>query len=97
MLEKIGARQQSLAAELKLNTDVDEKSYLRRDWSRLRTFLELLHDLGPHMTPENAVSAVQLLLRMSLDPIVTDLIPIRAAHASAMRSLVGGLASVGHG
>ncbi|KAI0019905.1 hypothetical protein F4780DRAFT_401004 [Xylariomycetidae sp. FL0641] len=60
--------------------------YTGRDWTGLKTFLQLLARIAPDLKTANAISAVQLLLRMSLDPIVAS--TVRDEHAAALGALV---------
>lgn len=64
--------------------------YLERDWSSLVTFLQLLGRIAPSLQPAAAISAVQLLLRMSMDPVVAAV--VREHHTRAMAALVSRLA-----
>ncbi|KAI1111857.1 hypothetical protein F5Y14DRAFT_288293 [Nemania sp. NC0429] len=64
--------------------------YLERDWSALVAFLQLLSRIAPSLQPAAAISAVQLLLRMSMDPVVAAV--VREHHTCAMAALVSRLA-----
>ncbi|KAI1811077.1 hypothetical protein GGS20DRAFT_588901 [Poronia punctata] len=68
--ERIGgpkyAREHS---RLKTSTEA-RRGYLERNWSPLIVYLDLLERIAPHLRISAAISAVQLLLRMSLDPVV---------------------------
>ncbi|TGJ82815.1 hypothetical protein E0Z10_g5929 [Xylaria hypoxylon] len=64
--------------------------YLERNWSPLVTFLQLLERIAPNLQTSAAISAVQLLLRMSMDPVVAGVVYER--YVSAMTILVSSLA-----
>ncbi|KAI2464428.1 hypothetical protein F4781DRAFT_73207 [Annulohypoxylon bovei var. microspora] len=66
-----------------------EDPYPGKDWTGLVTFLELLQRMAPHLSTENAIGAIKLLLRMALDPLVTT--TVRSEHAATMEALVGTL------
>ncbi|RWA14136.1 hypothetical protein EKO27_g987 [Xylaria grammica] len=90
LLETVGgpkyAREHS---KFKSTTDVREE-YLERNWSPLVTFLQLLERIAPNLQTSSAISAIQLLLRMSMDPVVAAV--VREHHARAMTILVSSLA-----
>jgi hypothetical protein len=90
LLERIGgpryAREHS---KFKSTTEVRHE-YLERNWSPLVSFLQLLHRIAPDLQTSSAISAVQLLLRMSLDPVVATV--VREHHMRAMTTLVSRLA-----
>ncbi|KAI8632794.1 hypothetical protein F5Y19DRAFT_330398 [Xylariaceae sp. FL1651] len=90
MLERIGgpkyAREHS---KFKSTTEVRHE-YLERDWTALVAFLQLLERIAPNLQTSAAISAVQLLLRMSLDPVVATI--VREHHMGAMKMLVSRLA-----
>lgn len=62
--------------------------YPGRDWSPLRYFLQLLTRMAPNLAPENITSAVQLLLRLSLDPIVGSVAGVRVEYSNAVLALI---------
>lgn len=64
--------------------------YLERDWSPLVTFLQLLVHIAPGLQTASAISALQLLLRMSMDPVVGTV--VRDHHMHAVTALVSSLA-----
>ncbi|KAI1819695.1 hypothetical protein F4861DRAFT_122019 [Xylaria intraflava] len=66
------------------------REYLERNWSPLVAFLQLLDRLAPSLQTASAISAVQLLLRMSLDPVVAAV--VREHHTRAMTMLISKLA-----
>ncbi|XXH02579.1 phospholipid transporting ATPase [Hypoxylon texense] len=70
-----------------------ENPYLRKDWSGVVTFLELLERMAPDLSTPTVVEAIQLLLRMALDPVVNT--TVRGEHVAAMEALVGALAKLG--
>lgn len=72
-----------------------EDPYPKKDWAGLVTFLELLERMAPNLSTENAIGAIQLLLRMGLDPIVST--TVRGEHAAAMEALAGALPKLGTG
>lgn len=91
MLEKIGGPKYSLEhAEFK-QTAGQNRPYLGKHWSLLRSFLDLLARMAPNLAPATTVCAIQLLLRMSLDPIVRTTVQIRGEHAAALKALVSAL------
>lgn len=63
--------------------------YLERDWSPLVTFLQLLVHIAPGLQTASAISALQLLLRMSMDPVVGMI--VRDQHMHAVTALVSSL------
>ncbi|KAI1379863.1 hypothetical protein F4677DRAFT_407840, partial [Hypoxylon crocopeplum] len=91
MLEKLDGPKYSRAQKnTKLQTFLKlEDPYPRRDWTGLVTFLELLERMAPNLSASSAIGAIQLLLRMALDPLVST--TVRAEHAAAMEALVGTL------
>ncbi|KAI1351300.1 hypothetical protein F5Y01DRAFT_128305 [Xylaria sp. FL0043] len=90
LLEAVGgpkyAREHS---KLKSTTEVRQE-YLERNWSPLVTFLQLLERIAPSLRTASAISAIQLLLRMSMDPVVASV--VREHHMRAMVALVSSLA-----
>ncbi|KAI0172487.1 hypothetical protein GGR52DRAFT_544823 [Hypoxylon sp. FL1284] len=66
-----------------------EDPYRRKDWAGLVAFLELLERMAPNLSTPNVVDAIQLLLRMALDPLVSA--KVRAEHLGAMEALVAAL------
>ncbi|TRX98401.1 hypothetical protein FHL15_000475 [Xylaria flabelliformis] len=48
--------------------------YLERNWSPLVEFLQLLDRIAPALQAMSAAGAVQLLLRMSMDPVVAAVV-----------------------
>ncbi|KAI1181114.1 hypothetical protein F4777DRAFT_525928 [Nemania sp. FL0916] len=75
--------------KLRSTTEVRHE-YLERNWSPLVTFLQLLSRIAPNLQPPAAISAVQLLLRMSMDPVVA--VVVREQHMCALAALVSSLA-----
>ncbi|KAI1125598.1 hypothetical protein F5Y10DRAFT_226302 [Nemania abortiva] len=75
--------------KFKSTTEV-RNEYLERNWSPLVTFLQLMARLAPNLQPAAAISAVQLLLRMSMDPVVATV--VREHHMRAMTAIVLSLA-----
>ncbi|KAK8073760.1 hypothetical protein PG994_004659 [Apiospora phragmitis] len=72
-----------------------EQSYRERNWSPVSTFLKLLERMAPNLAPETIIGAIQILIRMSLDPIVSRDIRIRIDHFSAIEALVSALPGTG--
>jgi len=64
--------------------------YLEQNWSPLVAFLQLLERIAPHLQRKPAISAIQLLLRISLDPVVNTV--VHEHHTRAMTALVSTLA-----
>lgn len=90
LLEAVGGpRYAREHTKLESTTEVRHE-YLERDWSSLVTFLQLLGRIAPSLQPAAAISAVQLLLRMSMDPVVAAV--VREHHTRAMTALVSRLA-----
>ncbi|KAI1854316.1 hypothetical protein JX266_001457 [Neoarthrinium moseri] len=91
MLEKIGGQKHETSKQkFELSPGLQDP-YSRRDWSPLRHFLQLLAEMAPNLTSKNATSAVQLLLRLSLDPVVDRAPGVRAEYAKAMVALESAL------
>ncbi|KAI1408097.1 hypothetical protein F5Y13DRAFT_114744 [Hypoxylon sp. FL1857] len=95
MLEKIGGPKYSRSQNrTKLQSFPKvEDPYPGRDWTGLVTFLELVERMAPHLSKENIIGAIQLLVRLGLDPIVST--TVRSEHAAAMEALVGALPKLG--
>ncbi|OTA79333.1 hypothetical protein M434DRAFT_239086 [Hypoxylon sp. CO27-5] len=95
MLEKLGGPRYSRSqSHAKFQSFPKlEDPYPGRDWTGLVTFLELLERMAPHLSEESVIGAIQLLLRMGLDPLVSTL--VRSEHAAAMEALVGALPKLG--
>lgn len=90
LLEAVGGpRYAREHTKLESTTEV-RHDYLERDWSSLVTFLQLLGRIAPNLQPPAAISAVQLLLRMSMDPVVASV--VREHHTRAITALVSRLA-----
>ncbi|CAJ2504226.1 Uu.00g116200.m01.CDS01 [Anthostomella pinea] len=91
MLERLGgpryAREHS---KFESSSEVEEP-YRGRDWTGLETFLQLLERIAPDLQKANVISAIQLLLRMSLDPIVSTINTVAERHLAAMDALVSAL------
>ncbi|KAI1259854.1 hypothetical protein F5Y18DRAFT_407950 [Xylariaceae sp. FL1019] len=75
--------------KLKSTTEA-RPEYLARDWSGLNAFLQLMEGLASSLETASAISAVQLLLRLSLDPVVVSV--VREGHMLAMKALISNLA-----
>lgn len=89
VLERIGGPKYAGGAEhgkLKSSPELVEDPYRGRDWSGLGAFLNLLQQMAPNLDPIAVVDAVQLLLRMSLDPVVRT--AVRREHLAALEALV---------
>ncbi|KAK8024133.1 hypothetical protein PG993_012199 [Apiospora rasikravindrae] len=69
--------------------------YGERNWSPVSTFLKLLERMAPNLAPESMIGAVQILIRMSLDPIISRDIRIRIDHFSTIEALVSALPGTG--
>ncbi|KAI1760577.1 hypothetical protein GGR53DRAFT_509153 [Hypoxylon sp. FL1150] len=72
-----------------------EDPYPRKDWTGLVTFLELLEQMAPDLNMPSIVGAIQLLLRMALDPVVST--AVRGEHVAAMEALITASAKFGTG
>ncbi|KAI0862827.1 hypothetical protein F4860DRAFT_512426 [Xylaria cubensis] len=75
--------------KFKGTTDVRHE-YLERNWSPLVEFLQLLDRMAPTLQATSAAGAVQLLLRMSMDPVVAAV--VREHYTRALTTLVSSLA-----
>ncbi|KAI0602707.1 hypothetical protein F4775DRAFT_151078 [Biscogniauxia sp. FL1348] len=93
MLERIGGPRYAREHSKFESSPELEDPYRDRDWTGLVTFLELLERIAPNLKPANAISAIQLLIRMSLDPIVAT--TVGGAHFAAMEALVSALPKSG--
>lgn len=90
LLERIGGPRYSREhSKFKTTTQVRQE-YLEQNWSPLATFLHLLERIAPNLHTSSAISGVQLLLRMSLDPVLA--VAVREHHVRAMTALVSRLA-----
>lgn len=72
-----------------------EQPYGERNWSPVSTFLKLLERMAPNLAPESIIGGIQILIRMSLDPIVSRDIRIRIDHFSTIEALVSALPGTG--
>ncbi|KAK8067993.1 hypothetical protein PG996_007105 [Apiospora saccharicola] len=72
-----------------------EQPYGERNWSPISAFLRLLERMAPNLAPESIISGIQILIRMSLDPIVSRDIRIRIDHFSTIEALVSALPGTG--
>ncbi|KAK7917132.1 hypothetical protein PG985_010740 [Apiospora marii] len=72
-----------------------EQPYGERNWSPVSTFLKLLERMAPNLALESIIGGIQILLRMSLDPIVSRDIRIRIDHFSTIEALVSALPGTG--
>ncbi|KAI1755761.1 hypothetical protein F4782DRAFT_538228 [Xylaria castorea] len=77
--------------KFKGTTDVRHE-YLERNWSSLVVFLQLLDRIAPSLQVASNVNAVQLLLRMSMDPVVAAV--VREHYTRALTTLVSNLAKL---
>lgn len=68
-----------------------ENPYSGRDWSFVAAYLQLLERMAPCLQPGVATRAIQLLLRMGLDPVVSSHARLRTGHYKAMVALVSAL------
>ncbi|KAI1335351.1 hypothetical protein F5Y15DRAFT_398375 [Xylariaceae sp. FL0016] len=91
MLERIGGPKYARDHSKFESSPELEEPRRGRDWSGLATFLQLLTRVAPNLQIANAISAVQLLLRMSLDPVI--LTTIHVEFSGAMEALVSVLVS----
>ncbi|KAI0458430.1 hypothetical protein F5B21DRAFT_430780 [Xylaria acuta] len=90
LLETIGGPKYAREpTKLKGTTEAGHE-YLERNWSPLVAFLQLLDRIAPGLQTASAISAVQLLLRMSMDPVVAAV--VREHHTCAITTLVSSLA-----
>ncbi|ORY67356.1 uncharacterized protein BCR38DRAFT_482976 [Pseudomassariella vexata] len=94
MLEKIGGPKHSLKhGKFELSPGFAQ-AHLGRDWSPLVSFLQILAEMAPNMSPSNVIAAVQMLLRMSLDPVVSCIVQVRSEYDAAMTALASALPKV---
>ncbi|KAI0124736.1 hypothetical protein BJ170DRAFT_685615 [Xylariales sp. AK1849] len=91
MLQKLGGPKYAMPPDKFELSPGLPNPYPGRDWSSLGYFLELLDRVAPNMTPDNATNAVQMLLRMSLDPIVSSVARVRVQYSQAMLALITAL------
>lgn len=95
MLERLGGPKYSQGrkgAKLQSLPKV-ENPRRRKDWSGLVTFLGLLERMAPDLSTPTVVEAIQLLIRMALDPVVST--TVRGEHVAAMDALIMALAKLG--
>ncbi|KAI0013777.1 hypothetical protein F4779DRAFT_561300 [Xylariaceae sp. FL0662B] len=93
ILERLGGPKYSGGhTKLQISPDM-ENPYSGRDWTGLVTFLQLLERIAPYLETANATSAIQLLLRMALDPLAKT--TIRNEHFTAMEALISALPRAG--
>ncbi|KAI0972076.1 hypothetical protein F4678DRAFT_431080 [Xylaria arbuscula] len=90
LLEAVGGPKYAREHSKFRSTTEVRQEYLERDWSPVTVFLQLLERIAPSLQIAAAISAVQLLLRMSLDPVVAAV--VRECHVQAMTILVSSLA-----
>ncbi|KAI1152099.1 hypothetical protein F4825DRAFT_450789 [Nemania diffusa] len=90
LLERAGAPINAREPSKFKSTAEVRPEYLERNWSPLVTFLQLLSRIAPSLQSAAAIVAVQLLLRMSMDPVVAAV--VREHHMRAMMALVSNLA-----
>ncbi|KAI0447249.1 hypothetical protein F4803DRAFT_500323 [Xylaria telfairii] len=90
LLEKIGGPKYAQEPTEFRSTAEARHEYLERNWSPLVAFLQLLDRIAPGLQTTSAISAVQLLLRMSMDPVVTAV--VREHYIRAITTLVSNLA-----
>jgi hypothetical protein len=91
MLEQIGGQKHSTIVERFQLSPGLSTPYPGKDWSPLRYFLELLAHIAPYLTPQNNIGAIKLLIRLSLDPIITTVAGLQVAHSIAVLNLVSAL------
>lgn len=90
-LERLGGPKYSVpVSKFELSPGL-QNPYPGRDWSMLGYFLQLLTRMAPNLTSETATNAVQMLLRIGLDPIVSDNVRVRVEHSKAMVGLISAL------
>ncbi|KAI0542745.1 hypothetical protein GGR58DRAFT_169240 [Xylaria digitata] len=90
LLEKVGGPKYAREHSKFKSTTEFRPEYLERNWSSLVTFLQLLERIAPNLQTSSAISAVQLLLHMSMDPVVAAV--VCEYHTRAMTILVSSLA-----
>jgi hypothetical protein len=90
-LERLGGPEYSVPVTKFELTPGLQNPYPGRDWSMLGYFLQLLTRMAPNLASETATNAVQMLLRMGLDPIVSDNVRVRVEHSKAMVGLISAL------
>lgn len=73
-----------------------ENPYSGRDWSFVATYLRLLERIAPCLRLDVATWAIQLLLRMGLDPIVSNHPRLCTEQYKAMVALVSALPTSQH-
>ncbi|KAH8662014.1 hypothetical protein BX600DRAFT_437444 [Xylariales sp. PMI_506] len=93
MLELMGGSEHEVSGEKFTLSSGMKEPYLDRDWVPLGYFLQLLGQMAPNLAIQSAISATKLLLRLSLDPVVTDNVRIRLEYSKAIQALVSALPS----
>ncbi|KAJ2986644.1 hypothetical protein NUW58_g4926 [Xylaria curta] len=89
LLEAIGGPRYSREhSKFKSTTEI-RQGYLERNWSPLIAFLQLLDKIAPYLQTASTISAVQLLLRMSMDPVIAAV--VREHYIRAITALVENL------
>ncbi|KAI0397704.1 hypothetical protein F5Y17DRAFT_321386 [Xylariaceae sp. FL0594] len=74
LLERMGGPRYSPDHSRIKSTVESRPGYLEQDWTPLVAFLQLLGRIAPHLERRRAICAAQLLLRMSLDPVVSTVV-----------------------
>ena len=83
--------------ELKKNKEVLDISklktepYRNRDWSCLRSFIELLALMSPHMSLPSVKCALQTMLRMSMDKFLICAVDVLVDHENTVQCLLDSL------
>ncbi|KAI0913802.1 hypothetical protein F4823DRAFT_621992 [Ustulina deusta] len=90
LLEGVGGPKYAREHSKFRSTTEVRQDYLERNWSPLVAFLQLLERIAPSLQTASAISAIQLLLRMSMDPVVAAV--VREHHMRATTVLVASLA-----
>ncbi|KAH6647074.1 hypothetical protein BKA67DRAFT_425620 [Truncatella angustata] len=91
MLEKLGGQKHStIDDKFELSPGL-QAPYPSRDWSQLRYFLELLQVMAPNLAHENKMGAIKMLIRLSLDPVISTVAGLQVAYSKAMLALVSAL------
>ncbi|KAK5626852.1 hypothetical protein RRF57_002567 [Xylaria bambusicola] len=90
LLEVVGGPKYAREHSKFKSTAEVRQEYLKRNWSPLVAFLQLLERIAPSLQISSAISAIQLLLRMSMDPVVASV--VREHHMRAIATLVSSLA-----
>jgi hypothetical protein len=88
LFQKLEARWESADLTTRLEmVPARSDPYPGRDWSHLRSVLQLISQMASQMNPEATICATKLLLRLAIDPLVDETMDILLEYQATFETL----------